>query len=370
MNVRLAREPFLRALQLVQTIVESRQTLPILSNVLLETQESGLRLLATDLEVGVRVTLPAAVKTPGAITLGARKLLEIVRELQAAEEVTLASRENSGVELQSGRARFKLVGLPADEFPPLALDSAGAGIPVDGARLRAMLTRTAFAMSQDESRPFLNGIFLTLKQRDLRFVATDGHRLALTKTEVDSGEEMSGIVPRKAVQELGRVLGSADQVALAVRDSQFFVRTQGFELASKLVEGAFPAYEQVLPKAHPRRLVVERELLIAGLRRVSVVADDRTKPVTMVAGAALEDGGRGLRLKALSQELGDAAEELPAEFAGEELAIGFNARYLLEALAPMEGERVVIELKDALSPGVVKSLGDEQNLCVIMPMRI
>jgi DNA polymerase-3 subunit beta len=364
MNVLLAREPFLRALQLVQTIVESRQTLPILSNVLLEAQGSGLRLLATDLEVGVRVTLPAAVKTPGAVTLGARKLLEIVRELQAAEEVTLALRENSGVELRSGKARFGLVGLSADDFPPLALDNAGAGVPVDGARLRAMLTRTAFAMSQDESRPFLNGIFLTLKQRDLRFVATDGHRLALTKTEVDSGEEMSGIVPRKAVQELGRVLGGADQVALAVRDSQFFLRTQGFELGSKLVEGAFPAYEQVLPKAHPRRLVVERELLIAGLRRVSVVADDRTKPVQLVAGAT------GLRLKALSQELGEAEEELPAEFGGEDLTIGFNARYLLEALAPMEGERVVIELKDALSPGVLKSLGDEQNLCVIMPMRI
>ena len=246
----------------------------------------------------------------------------------------------------------------------VVIGPSGAGVAVDGARLRAMLTRTAFAMSQDESRPFLNGIFLTLKQRDLRFVATDGHRLALTKTEVDTGEEMSGIVPRKAVQELGRVLGGADQVAVAVRENQFFARTQGFELASKLVEGAFPAYEQVLPKAHPRRLVVEREQLIAGLRRVSVVADDRTKPVQLVAAA------RGLKLKALSQELGEAEEELPAEFGGEDLTIGFNARYLLEALAPMEGERVVIELKDALSPGVVKSLGDEQNLCVIMPMRI
>jgi DNA polymerase-3 subunit beta len=276
----------------------------------------------------------------------------------------MSLRENGWVQLVCGAASFRLVGLPAEEFPPVALDAATGWIAVAGGRLRGMVGRTSYAMSQDESRPFLNGLYLVLKARDLRVVATDGHRLALARVEVESDAELTGIVPRKAVQEMSRVLAGADEAALAVSENQFFLRTPGFVLVSKLIEGQFPSYEQVLPKAHPRRLSVEREALIAGLRRVSVVADDRTRPVRLTAEAG------ALRLTAQSQELGEAEESLAAEFAGDALTIGFNARYLLEALSPMDGERVVIELKDGLSPGVLKSAGDDTTLCVIMPMRI
>jgi DNA polymerase-3 subunit beta len=366
MEVQLAREPLLRALQLVQNIVEARQTLPILSNVLIEApsdQPGGVRIAATDLEVGVRVAVPATVLRPGSITLGARKLVELVRELPA-QPIGLTLRENGWVQLVCGAASFRLVGLPGEEFPPLAMDAATGWVPVDGGRLRGMVGRTSYAMSQDESRPFLNGVYLVLRSRDLRVVATDGHRLALARAEVESDAELAGIVPRKAVQEMSRVLAGTDEAALTVSESQFFLRTPGLVLVSKLIEGQFPSYEQVLPKAHPRRLVVEREPLIASLRRVSVVADDRTRPVRLTAAPGT------LRLSAQSQELGEAEEAVPAEFGGEELTIGFNARYLLEALAPMDGERVVVELKDALSPGVFKSAGDDTTLCVIMPMRI
>jgi len=363
MEVQVAREPFLRALQLVQNIVESRQTLPILANVLIEAREDGLRIAATDLEVGARVAVPATVARPGGITLAARKLLELVRELPA-QPIQLVLGESGWIQLVCGTASFRLVGLPAEEYPPLDMDGADGWVAVDGARLRAMLTRTSYAMSQDESRPFLNGLYLVLRKRELRVVGTDGHRLALARAEVDTDDEMAGIVPRKAVQEMGRVLGASEGAALAVRENQFFLRTPGFVLASKLIEGQFPNYEQVLPKAHPRRLTVEREPLIASLRRVSVVADDRTRPIRLTAGPG------SLRLSASSQELGEAEEILTAEFAGDELAIGFNARYLLDAIGPMEGERVIVELKDGLSPGVFRSAVDDADLCVIMPMRM
>jgi DNA polymerase-3 subunit beta len=363
MEIQVPREPFLRALQLVQNIVEPRQTLPILANVLLEAEASGLRVAATDLEVGARVTVPATVTKAGAITLAARKLVELVRELPA-EPITLKLQENGWVQLLCGPAAFRLVGLPAEEYPPFETGDADGWVAIDAARLRGMLARTSYAMSQDESRPFLNGVYLVVRKGEMRLVATDGHRLALARTAVEADADMSGIVPRKAVLEIGRVLGASEEASLAVRESQFLLRTGGFALASKLVEGTFPSYEQVLPKSHPRRLLVERELLIAALRRVSVVAEDRTRPIRLT----LAPGG--LRLSASSQELGEAEEVLPAECPGEELTIGFNARYILDALGPMEGERVAVELKDPLSPGVFKSAADEDHLCVIMPMRI
>jgi DNA polymerase-3 subunit beta len=175
---------------------------------------------------------------------------------------------------------------------------------------------------------------------------------------------MTGIVPRKAVQEVSRVVGGTEDAALTIRESRFFLRTPGFVLASKLIEGQFPSYEQVLPKDHPRRLTVDRESLIAALRRVAVVADDRTRPIRLTAGPGT------LRLSASSQELGEADEELTADFVGEELTIGFNARYLLDAIGPMDGQQVLVELKDSLSPGVFRTPTDDTSLCVIMPMRI
>jgi DNA polymerase-3 subunit beta len=363
MELQIARDPFLRALQLVQNIVETRQTLPILANVLIDAQGGGLHVAATDLEVGVRVAVPATIVRAGAVTLAARKLLELVRELPA-QPVTLKLQENGWVQLLCGAAAFRLVGLPAEEYPPLETGDAEGWVSVDGGRLRTLLARTAYAMSQDESRPFLNGVYMLVRKGELRLVATDGHRLALARLTVEAENEMAGIVPRKAVGEMGRVLGGNEAASLALRENQFLLRTPGFVLVSKLVEGAFPPYEQVLPKAHPRRLTIEREPLIAALRRVSVVADDRTRPIRLTAAPG------ALRLAASSQELGEAEEVLPADFAGEELPVGFNTRYILDALVPMDGERIVIELKDSLSPGVFKGAADEDHLCVIMPMRI
>jgi DNA polymerase III subunit beta len=369
MEFQVAREPFLRALQLLQNIVEPRQTLPILANVLIEARSDALRLSATDLEVGARVAVPATVRSPGAVTLAARKLVELVRELPS-QPVAVSLLSGGGVDMSCGSARFKLVGLPAEEYPPLDLDAVDAMLAVDGGLLRTMVARTSYAMSLDESRPFLNGLYLVVRKGELRLVATDGHRLALARTSVDADLEMAGIVPRKAVQELTRVLGGAQRAEIAIGESKFFARTEGFDLMSKVAEGQFPNYEQVIPKSSPLRAVIEREPLLAAIRRVAVVADDRTRPVklTLAEGQA--------RLSAESQELGRAEEEIPADYEGVELTIGFNARYLLDALGPMDGAWTVVGLKDALSPGVwlgaadKGSAPDDTYRCVIMPMRM
>jgi DNA polymerase-3 subunit beta len=363
MQIQVARDPFLRALQLLQNIVESRQTLPILANVLLEAQDTGLHLVATDLEVSARVAVPATVGRSGGVTLGARKLIELVRELPA-HPIALTLEENGWVQLVCGAAAFRLVALPADEFPPLEMGGAEGTFTVDAGRLRTMVARTSYAMSQDESRPYLNGLHFVVRPGELRLVATDGHRLALARLAIDGDASMSGIIPRKAVHEMGRVLGASDGAGVAIRENQFVLRLPGFVLASKLVEGQFPNYEQVLPKAHPHRLVVAREPTIASVRRVSVVAEDRTRPIRLTVGPD------ALRLRASSAELGEAEEVLPAEFAGPEVIITFNARYLVEALAAMDAERVAVDLKDGLSPGVLRGVGDDEHLCVIMPMRI
>jgi DNA polymerase-3 subunit beta len=369
MDFQVAREPLLRALQLLQNIVEPRQTLPILANVLIDARGDGLRLAATDLEVGARVTVPATVARAGAITLAARKLVELVRELPA-QPVAFSLLDNGWVKVTCGGARFSLVGLPAEEYPALDVDGVEGTLKVDAGLLRTMVSRTSYAMSQDESRPFLNGLYLVARKQELRLVATDGHRLALARSAVASDVDMTGIVPRKAVHELGRVLSGAETVGLAVGESKFFVRTEGFELVSKLVEGQFPNYEQVIPKTSPLRLLVEREPLVAAIRRVAVVADDRTRPVRLTASAGQ------LRLSAQSQELGEAEETLPAEFQGDELAIGFNARYVLDAVGAMEHPWTVMGLKDGLSPGVLLGAADKEGApdesyrCVIMPMRM
>jgi len=350
MEVYVDRDAFLKGLQMVHNVVEPRQTLPILANVLLETDKDTLRLTATDLEVGARVSVPAKVATGGSVTLSARKLLEIVKELPAAG-LSLKVQENSWVAMRCGGASYKLVGLSASDFPAVATGAASAWITLDGKVLRDMLTQTIFAVSHDD--------------REMRLVATDGHRLALVSRPLAGDTAaVSGIVPRKAVQEIARIVGSGEDVQVAISDNQFILQMPNVLLMARLIEGTFPNYEQVVPKAHPHKIVVSRAALTAALRRVSVLSEERTKPVKFTLSPGL------LKLTAYSPDFGEAEEQIEVQYAGEELTIGFNSRYVLDALGAQDSEQVVIELKDGLSPGIVKSFEEEGSLCVIMPMRI
>ena len=364
MEVVLDRDPFLRGLQMVQNIVEPRQTLPILANVLLEAEGETVRLTATDLEVGARVAVPARVASPGAITVSARKLAEIVKELSAAA-VALRVGENATVSLRCGGATYKLVGLAPDDFPPVVPATPASWVTLDARTLRDMLAQTKFAVSHDETRYALNGVLFTLQGKDVRLVATDGHRLAISTRSLGTGVGgASGIVPRKAVNEIERVLGTGEDVQIAITDNQFVLQMPNFVMTARLIEGQFPNYEQVVPKGHPCRLAVSRSALAAALRRVSVLSEERTKPVKLL----LSPGS--LKLSASNPELGEAEESLAVDYAGEEVAIGFNSRYVLDALGAIETDEVVAELKDGLSPGIIRSLEGEEYFCVIMPMRI
>ena len=364
MEVHVDRDAFMHGLQMAHNVVEPRQTLPVLANVLLEAQGESLRMTATDLEVSVRVTGPAKVVKPGTITMSARKLMEIVKELPAAP-LALKVQENAWVALRCAGVSYRLVGLTPEEFPAVGDGATTGWLALDGKVLREMLGQTTFAISHDESRYALNGVLFAVHDKELRMVATDGHRLALAARQLPvAGPAMSGIVPRKAVQEVARIVGSGEEVQIAVSDNQFMIRMPNVLLMARLIEGTFPNYEQVVPRAHPHRVTLSRAALTAALRRVSVLSEERTKPVRFL----LTPGQ--LKMTAHSPDYGEAEEQMEAQFAGEEIAIGFNSRYVLDALGAQDGEQVLIELKDGLSPGVFKSFEDEGTLCVIMPMRI
>jgi DNA polymerase-3 subunit beta len=364
MEVVIDRDAFLKGLQMVQNIVEPRQTLPILANVLLEADGENVRLTATDLEVGARVSVPAKVGSKGSITVSARKLAEIVKELPAAA-VALKVSENVTVSLRCGGATYRMVGLAPDDFPPVVPASPQSWVSVDAKTLREMLTQTSFAVSHDETRYALNGVLFAFQGKDVRMVATDGHRLALSMRSLgQSVANATGIVPRKAVAEIMRVIGSGEEVQLAITDNQFVLQMPNFVMTARLIEGQFPNYEAVIPKTHPSRLTTGRAALSSALRRVSVMAEERNKPVKLALSPA------SLKVSASSQELGEAEEILDVDYAGEEMVIGFNSRYLLEAMSALEKDQVVLEIKDAQSPGVIKSVEGEGYCCVIMPMRI
>jgi DNA polymerase-3 subunit beta len=364
MEVVLDRDAFLKGLQMVQNIVEPRQTLPILANVLLETEGETIRLTATDLEVGARVTVPARVASKGSITISARKLAEIVKELPATT-LALKVGDNAQVSLRCGGVSYKLVGLASDDFPPVVPVSPSAWLTVDAKGLREMLTHTSFAISHDETRYALNGVLFVVQPKEMKVVATDGHRLAIaSRSLAQAGTPATGIVPRKAVSEIQRALGAGEEVQLAIAENQFVLQMPNFVMTARLIEGQFPNYEAVIPKGHPGKLTMSRSALIAALRRVSVMAEERNKPVRLTLTPA------SLKLSASSSELGEAEEALTVDYAGEEVTIAFNSRYVIEALSPMEDDGVVFEFKDALSPGVIKSPDRDTYRCVIMPMRI
>lgn len=349
---------------MVQNIVEPRQTLPILANVLLEADGDTMRITATDLEVGARVSMPAKVGSKGGITVSARKLGEIVKELPAAA-LALKVGDNASVSLRCGGVSYKLVGLSPDDFPPVVPPSPSAWLTLEAKMLRDMLSHTSFAISHDETRYALNGILFSLQPKDVRLVATDGHRLAMASCPVAEGVgPLTGIVPRKAVAEIQRVLGAGEDVQLALTENQFVLQMSNFVMTARLIEGQFPNYEAVIPRAQPGKLAIARGAFTAALRRVSVMAEERNKPVKFVLGDGV------LRLSASSSDLGEAEEALDVDYKGDEVTIGFNSRYVLDALSPVEEEAVVFEFKDALSPGVIKSSGNDGYCCVIMPMRI
>jgi len=374
MKLRIARDELLTGLQRVQGVVEKRNTMPILSNILLEAKADGVDILATDLEIGMRGLYKATVHEPGAVTLSARKLYEILKELRDGE-IELTVGENNWAVIQAGKSHFKIMGLPSSDFPALpAIDREGL-IPLTGAGLSELIRKTLFAAGDNDARYILNGLLVTLttleKKTMLRLVGTDGHRLAVAEQEVgvapskDAPKEIKAIIPKKAAFEMRRLLEEGDgEPLIGFTKNLMIFRKSGLLLTSRLMEGNYPNYQQVIPKDHDRRATVARLEMEGALRRVSVLSRDKTNAVKMTLSA-----GR-MALFTSNPDFGEATEELPAQYTGETLTTGFNARYLLDVLGVIDGESVSLQLETPLSPCLVREVGNSGFICVVMPIKV
>lgn len=371
MKFSLDRTPFLRALARVHRVVERRNTIPILANVLLDATDGGLRLKATDLDLEASETLPAMIEQAGATTVPAHMLYDIVRKLPDGAQVEVDMRADSTLLVQAGRARFELQALPKSDFPDLTAGQFSHVFQIACADLRRLIERTQFAISTEETRYYLNGIFMhaidvegTLK---LRAVATDGHRLAKTETAAPSGSaDMPGIiVPRKTVGELLKLLEGHDgEASVELSDAKIRVTIDDIVLTSKLIDGTFPDYARVIPQANDKVLDVDRPTFSAAVDRVSTVASERGRAVKLAMG-----DGR-LTLSVTNPDSGSATEELAVEYAAEALEIGFNARYLMDIAGQLETDNARFLLADAGAPTLVQDADGSDTLYVLMPMRV
>jgi DNA polymerase III subunit beta len=361
----------LKELDLAQGVVEKKATIPILSNLLLEAEADRVRLSATDLELGIYSACAAKVKKQGAGTIPAKRLVEIVRSLPEAE-VRLKMLENHWVQLTCERSSFKLVGMARDNFPSLpTVPGSLASIPAGA--LAKVLRRTAFAVSAEESRYTLNGALLIMKPDTLTMVATDGHRLALAEADVKVGgvsNELRILVPRKAMGELEKLLSEAAEdapVEVSKDDSHLFFSIGERILIARLLTGQFPNYEAVLPKETPRVVELEKEIFGSALRRVALLADERSHAIRLQL-----DKGR-LDLSSTSGEYGEAQESIDADYQQEAMEIGFNYQYLLDFLGVLgDSAKIRLELQDEQSAGQLRPVGEESSRYryVVMPMRI
>ncbi len=363
MKFRIAKEAFLDGLQQVQHVVSSRTTLPILSNVLIEAGDEGLRLTTTDLDVGVSGTAKAEVSKPGATTLPVKRLVNIIRELPSAEiEVSVDSKNVASI--KSGPSFFKIIGLPSGEFPPLANFDDAKEYKIPQAVFRNGLKKTSYAISTDETRYVLNGIFTSFKEGKLTLVATDGRRLAMVDHELEfpSSHEVDFIVPTKAVHELQRLLNTEGEMMLKLSDNQVCFEIGASIIVSKLIEGNYPNYRQVIPGESKERLTLSREQLLETTRRVSLLSSEKSNSVKLTFGQNQVD------VMANSPDIGEANETLEVKYEGKEFSIAFNPEFLMAPLKSLEEDEVHLDLIDEMSPGVLRT--EDAFLYVLMPMRV
>jgi len=363
MKLRFSKEKFLDGLQQVQNVVSSRSTLPILSNALIRASKDGVTLSTTDLDLGVRCSIEAEVIREGATTLPARRLFTIIREL-AHSEVEMEVDDKNIATIQCGGSHFKIVGLPESEFPQLPKLAGAKSFTVDQKVLKDALKKTSYAMSTDETRYVLNAILLNLKDDKLVVVATDGRRLALVEYELDLPKGTHGdlLVPCKTVTEVLRLLKDKGTVTISFTENQISFEMDGTQLVSKLVEGNYPNYRQVIPNETKERISLERETFHLAMRRASLLVSEKNHAVKLFFSK------NNLSITANSPDVGESRESLAINYKGPEITIGFNPDFMMDPLRNLENDEIFFELTDELSPGVLKINGP--FLYVIMPLRV
>jgi DNA polymerase III subunit beta len=365
MKLSAPREDVLTPLQAVIGVVERRQTMPILANVLLSARDNRLSITGTDLEVELVAASGVTVQQAGDITVPGRKLLDICRALPEKTNVVIST-EGERLTVRAGRSRFVLASLPAAEFPVVEEINAQQSLNVSQAEVRKLIDKTHFSMAQQDVRYYLNGMLLETDGKQLRAVATDGHRLALCETELESKAKTSQqvIVPRKGVLELQRILGDAGSIELAVGTNHVRAQIGDIRFTSKLIDGRFPEYGRVIP-ANPTKLVeADRDLLRQALQRTAILSNEKYR------GVRLSVQNNLLTIQAHNPEQEEAEDQVEVNYRGDEVEIGFNVNYLLDALAAIDSEKVEIGLTDSNSSCLIRAPGTTGTKYVVMPMRL
>jgi DNA polymerase III subunit beta len=362
MKLVASKESILEGLQKVQSGISSRNTLPILNNVHLSAKGGKVQLTATDLEVSVQTTCEAKIAREGGTTLPARRLFSIIRELSSADvEINVDDKDTATI--KSGSSVFKIIGIAEEEFPPIAQFEGNRTFTIEQALFKKMLSATYYSASTEESRYVLNGVLLSFKDDKLTVVATDGRRMALFEQELEFPDQSAGdvVVPNKTVNELVKTLGTEGTITIMLGDNQAAFNFGNMLITTKLVDGTFPNFRQVIPSQCEERVTVERELLYTSVRRVSLVSD-KTSSVTL----AFEKNS--LTISTISPEVGEASETVAIKYNGKPIAIAFNPEFMMDCLRNLTTDEVALEFSDELSPGVIKC--DAPFLYVLMPMRI
>jgi len=368
MELVVRKNDLLRELQLFQGIVERKNTIPILANVLMEAAAGEVRMLATDLEVGLRTRCEASVSRPGSLTLPAKKFFEIVRALPDTD--VRIEQQNSTVTVAADRFDSKMQTLPREDFPTVPEAGGTATATLPGKVFREMVARTQFAITSEDTRYFLNGAQLVLTPASMTLVATDGHRLALVTVprEAEGAEELKVILPKKTLMELSRLLGEADEaIRYEQGENHLFFHVGDRLLISRKIDGQFPAYERVIPKGNDKRIEFERDRVTSAIKRVALLSNERSRAVKL-----LIDGGK-VEVTSSSPEFGEAKEQLNVEYSGPAMQICFNAQYVLDFLSVVETDAVALELKDEVSQALMRPVNPpagHEYTYVIMPMRI
>jgi len=367
MEVRIDKDTFLNGVQKVQGIVEAKGAMPILSHLLLTTEKERISIQATDLEIGAKGYYSANVVAKGQVTLNAKKLFDILRELPS-EEVHLTREDNHWVTLKCGKSKFRLPGMSSQDFPPFPEFSQDSLLEFSSKLLKEMIRKTFFAQSPDETRQVLNGLLLEREGRKLNMVGTDGHRLAVIKRNLGDaakGDKLSYLIPKKALAELMKLIEDEDATFSFSAKNNHLAFMQGDQvIVSRKIDGKFPNYQQVIPSDNKLQVSVNRDVLQHALKRVALLADEKSKMVRF----DVQSGN--ITLTTDTTELGEAREEIPISYSGEDVSIGLNAKYVLDVLNVIDDEEVVLNLKDQNSSCLITSNKDKDYQSIVMPMRL
>lgn len=351
----------MEAIQALQNIVPTRITLPVLANFLIETQKDSINMTATDLDIGISKTVPAEIQEEGKITVPAKRFSEIIKELPEEGEITISVKKNNSIHITYETCFFKLMGIPAEEFPKIPKIEKEEALVLEQKELKNMLELTIFAVSHDESRYILNGILFDLRGKTLNLVATDGRRLSLFTKELEKPGDLQIIIPLKTIQELNRILKEEGEIRIIQSENQICFKLEGTQIISRLIEGEFPNYKQVIPEEKRIKLRIKREPFLQAIKRASLFTTAESLSIK------IEVFKDKMVISKIVPEIGEAREEIPIEYGGKELVIGFNPYYLMDVLKNLKEEEIPFELEDSDKPGVIRL---PSYIHIVLPMHL